>query len=155
MLLFESENISWWSSWNLATILNIYLWWILLVLNLIYGYTFMRIFRIINLCTQLAVTTISHKIMNNCCHLWFWRPYLISKTCFLRFYYFLQKNYYNAPFFFARKFTDSILFQFNEICYKMRYWGPFWISIINFPQGCKNGTHRILIMYTLKNMKHQ
>jgi hypothetical protein len=117
----------------------------------------MRIFRTINLCTQLAVTAISHKIINNCCHLGFLRPYFISKTYFLRFYYFCAKSSITMHRFMFFKESLLILFCFNSMKFviKLRYLGPFWTSIIFFPQGCQSGTQHILIIYTLKNMKHQ
>ena len=152
MLLLESENIYWWRpSWNLQPYLIYICEWILLVLNLIYGYTIIRIFRIIKLCTQLAATAISHKIMNNCCHLGFWRPYLISKTCFLTFYYFLQSHRLLCTVLcFAKKVYKL------QIRYKMRYWWPFWIFHYNiFPKNAKVAHSGFSIMYTLKNMKHQ
>ena len=105
--------------------------WILLVLNLIYVLiSYYVYFGIINLCTQLAVTAISHKIANNCCHFEFWRPYLISKTCFLRFYYLLQSHLLPCN---VLCFVKKVYWFYSvSIRIKMRFWGPFWIAIIIF-----------------------
>ena len=129
MLLLESENISWWRpSWNLAAIMNLYLW-----MNLTYFKLDIRIYFYANVWDYqfvYAASSNSKKIMKNCCHFLFWRPFFISKTCFSRFYYLLQSHLLPCNILcFAKK---VYWFYSGSICIKMRFWGPFWIAIIIF-----------------------